>query len=93
MKQAPPVLLLDPKSWQSFMEPSSGRLPGLEATRPHMEPRATCSAAAPLVERQFRVLVGVTGSVAALKLPLLVSRLLDIPGVSMLTRQPRALEG
>ncbi|KAJ8790268.1 hypothetical protein J1605_021345 [Eschrichtius robustus] len=62
------------------MEPSSGRLPGLEATRPHMEPRATCSAAAPLVERQFRVLVGVTGSVAALKLPLLVSRLLDIPG-------------
>ncbi|KAM9092174.1 phosphopantothenoylcysteine decarboxylase isoform 10-T10 [Megaptera novaeangliae] len=70
----------DPKSWQSFMEPSSGRLPGLEATRPHMEPRATCSAAAPLVERQFRVLVGVTGSVAALKLPLLVSRLLDIPG-------------
>ncbi|XP_059952969.1 phosphopantothenoylcysteine decarboxylase isoform X2 [Mesoplodon densirostris] len=63
------------------MEPSSGRLPGLEATRPHMEPRATCSAAAPLVERQFHVLVGVTGSVAALKLPLLVSRLLDIPGM------------
>ncbi|KAM9092166.1 phosphopantothenoylcysteine decarboxylase isoform 2-T2 [Megaptera novaeangliae] len=73
----------DPKSWQSFMEPSSGRLPGLEATRPHMEPRATCSAAAPLVERQFRVLVGVTGSVAALKLPLLVSRLLDIPGLEV----------
>ncbi|XP_068411960.1 phosphopantothenoylcysteine decarboxylase isoform X3 [Eschrichtius robustus] len=65
------------------MEPSSGRLPGLEATRPHMEPRATCSAAAPLVERQFRVLVGVTGSVAALKLPLLVSRLLDIPGLEV----------
>ncbi|XP_015426514.1 PREDICTED: phosphopantothenoylcysteine decarboxylase isoform X4 [Myotis davidii] len=63
------------------MEPSSGRLPELEATRPHMEPRALCSAAAPSVERQFRVLVGVTGSVAALKLPLLVSQLLDIPGM------------
>ncbi|XP_067609997.1 phosphopantothenoylcysteine decarboxylase isoform X2 [Pseudorca crassidens] len=73
----------DPESWQSFMEPSSGRLPGLEATRPHMEPRATCSAAAPLVKRPFRVLVGVTGSVAALKLPLLVSRLLDIPGLEV----------
>uniref|UniRef100_A0A8B9YQG3 Phosphopantothenoylcysteine decarboxylase n=1 Tax=Bos mutus grunniens TaxID=30521 RepID=A0A8B9YQG3_BOSMU len=43
-----------------------------------MEPRATSSAAAPL-RRQFHVLVGVTGSVAALKLPLLVSKLLDIP--------------
>ncbi|XP_036205215.1 phosphopantothenoylcysteine decarboxylase isoform X2 [Myotis myotis] len=63
------------------MEPSSGRLPELEATRPHMEPRASCPAAAPSVERQFRVLVGVTGSVAALKLPLLVSQLLDIPGM------------
>lgn len=30
-----------------------------------------------------RVLVGVTGSVAALKLPLLVSELLKIPGVSL----------
>lgn len=30
----------------------------------------------------FRVLVGVTGSVAALKLPLLVSQLLQLPGVS-----------
>lgn len=32
----------------------------------------------------FRVLVGVTGSVAALKLPLLVSQLLQLPGVSCL---------
>ncbi|XP_042091166.1 phosphopantothenoylcysteine decarboxylase isoform X4 [Ovis aries] len=64
------------------MEPNSGRLPGLEATGPHMEPRATCSAAAPL-RRQFRVLVGVTGSVAALKLPLLVSKLLDIPDLEV----------
>lgn len=31
----------------------------------------------------FRVLVGVTGSVAALKLPLLVSQLLEIPGVDV----------
>ncbi|XP_053512841.1 phosphopantothenoylcysteine decarboxylase isoform X6 [Artibeus jamaicensis] len=61
------------------MEPSSGRLPGLEATRPHLEPRAS-----PLAERRFHVLVGVTGSVAALKLPLLVSRLLDIPGTCVI---------
>lgn len=68
------------------MEPRPGRLPELEATRPHMEPKASCPAAAPLMERKFHVLVGVTGSVAALKLPLLVSKLLDIPGVSILTR-------
>ncbi|XP_060030195.1 phosphopantothenoylcysteine decarboxylase isoform X2 [Erinaceus europaeus] len=47
---------------------------------PPMEPGSSCPAAAP-VERQFRILVGVTGSVAALKLPLLVSKLLDIPGL------------
>ncbi|XP_014998224.3 phosphopantothenoylcysteine decarboxylase isoform X2 [Macaca mulatta] len=63
------------------MEPRPGRLPELEATRPHMEPKASCPTAAPLVERKFHVLVGVTGSVAALKLPLLVSKLLDIPGM------------
>lgn len=33
----------------------------------------------------FNILVGVTGSVAALKLPLLVSQLLHIPGVSYFT--------
>ncbi|XP_068168931.1 phosphopantothenoylcysteine decarboxylase [Antennarius striatus] len=33
--------------------------------------------------RTFRVLVGVTGSVAALKLPLLVSELLQFPGVDV----------
>ncbi|XP_072868425.1 phosphopantothenoylcysteine decarboxylase isoform X3 [Chlorocebus sabaeus] len=63
------------------MEPGPGRLPELEATRPHMEPKASCPTAAPLVERKFHVLVGVTGSVAALKSPLLVSKLLDIPGM------------
>lgn len=52
-----------------------------------MEPKAPCPAAIPSVERKFRVLVGVTGSVAALKLPLLVSKLLDIPGVSVFSRQ------
>lgn len=31
----------------------------------------------------FNILIGVTGSVAALKLPLLVSQLLQIPGVSL----------
>uniref|UniRef100_A0A8C6E5D1 Phosphopantothenoylcysteine decarboxylase n=1 Tax=Moschus moschiferus TaxID=68415 RepID=A0A8C6E5D1_MOSMO len=71
------------------MEPNSGRLPGLEATGPHMEPRATCSAAAPL-RRQFRVLVGVTGSVAALKLPLLVSKLLDIPDTCVIRAWDRS---
>ncbi|EDL25901.1 phosphopantothenoylcysteine decarboxylase isoform X5 [Mus musculus] len=45
-----------------------------------MEPKAPCPAAVPSEERKFRVLVGVTGSVAALKLPLLVSKLLDVPG-------------
>ncbi|KAM9183243.1 phosphopantothenoylcysteine decarboxylase isoform 3-T3 [Dugong dugon] len=66
------------------MEARIGGLPGLEATGCHMEPRASCQAAASLVEGKFHVLVGVTGSVAALKLPLLVSGLLDIPG------EPRA---
>ncbi|KAB5574887.1 hypothetical protein PHYPO_G00214290 [Pangasianodon hypophthalmus] len=32
---------------------------------------------------RFRVLLGVTGSVAALKLPLLVSQLLEIPGIDV----------
>ncbi|KAM9710965.1 phosphopantothenoylcysteine decarboxylase isoform 9-T13 [Dama dama] len=71
------------------MEPNSGRLPGLEATRPHMEPRAACSAAAPL-RRPFHVLVGVTGSVAALKLPVLVSKLLDIPDTCVIRAWDRS---
>uniref|UniRef100_A0A8B9YRU5 Phosphopantothenoylcysteine decarboxylase n=1 Tax=Bos mutus grunniens TaxID=30521 RepID=A0A8B9YRU5_BOSMU len=71
------------------MEPNSGRLPGLEATGPQMEPRATSSAAAPL-RRQFHVLVGVTGSVAALKLPLLVSKLLDIPDTCVIRAWDRS---
>uniref|UniRef100_A0A8C6MSM0 Phosphopantothenoylcysteine decarboxylase n=1 Tax=Mus spicilegus TaxID=10103 RepID=A0A8C6MSM0_MUSSI len=48
-----------------------------------MEPKAPCPAAVPSEERKFRVLVGVTGSVAALKLPLLVSKLLDVPGLEV----------
>lgn len=53
------------------MEPNSGRLPGLKATGPtwNQGPHVQLLR----LERQFRVLVGVTGSVAALKLPLLVS--------------------
>ncbi|XP_060230588.1 phosphopantothenoylcysteine decarboxylase isoform X5 [Meriones unguiculatus] len=46
-----------------------------------MEARAPRPAAIPSVERAFHVLVGVTGSVAALKLPLLVAKLLDLPGM------------
>ncbi|XP_029399166.1 phosphopantothenoylcysteine decarboxylase isoform X2 [Mus pahari] len=49
-----------------------------------MEPKAPCPAAIPSEERKFHVLVGVTGSVAALKLPLLVSKLLDIPGTCVI---------
>ncbi|NP_001344844.1 phosphopantothenoylcysteine decarboxylase isoform X3 [Mus musculus] len=49
-----------------------------------MEPKAPCPAAVPSEERKFRVLVGVTGSVAALKLPLLVSKLLDVPGTCVI---------
>ncbi|KAK1157912.1 phosphopantothenoylcysteine decarboxylase-like isoform X1 [Acipenser oxyrinchus oxyrinchus] len=36
-----------------------------------------------LSSNKYRILVGVTGSVAALKLPLLVSKLLEIPGVEV----------
>ncbi|XP_039094067.1 phosphopantothenoylcysteine decarboxylase isoform X2 [Hyaena hyaena] len=72
------------KPCQSPLEASPGSLPGVEAIRPHMESSVSCpAAAAPVTERPFRVLVGVTGSVAALKLPLLVSRLLDIPGLEV----------
>ncbi|XP_062947296.1 phosphopantothenoylcysteine decarboxylase isoform X2 [Cynocephalus volans] len=66
------------------MESRPGRLPELKATRPHMDPGASCPATEPSVERKLHVLVGVTGSVAALKLPLLVSRLLDIPGTCVI---------
>ncbi|XP_040825582.1 phosphopantothenoylcysteine decarboxylase isoform X2 [Ochotona curzoniae] len=57
------------------MEPAPTRLPGPGAPTPHTEPGE------PSEERKFRVLVGVTGSVAALKLPLLVSGLLEVPGM------------
>ncbi|XP_066134319.1 phosphopantothenoylcysteine decarboxylase isoform X2 [Saccopteryx bilineata] len=80
--QQPPAQI-DPEPRQSFMESSPGRLLGLKAARPHVEPGATCPTAAPMAQRLFHVLVGVTGSVAALKLPLLVSRLMDIPGLEV----------
>lgn len=53
-----------------------------------MEPLALAERGIPagnsssVAQGKFRVLVGVTGSVAALKLPLLVAELLKIPGVS-----------
>lgn len=53
------------------MEPFSPPEPGLLAGK---NPAAPC--------RARHVLVGVTGSVAALKLPQLVDELLKIPGVS-----------
>ncbi|XP_027621957.1 phosphopantothenoylcysteine decarboxylase isoform X4 [Tupaia chinensis] len=64
------------------MELRPGVIAEREASGPHMEPSASCPAPALSAGKTFRVLVGVTGSVAALKLPLLVSRLLDIPGKS-----------
>ncbi|XP_073918251.1 phosphopantothenoylcysteine decarboxylase isoform X2 [Castor canadensis] len=66
------------------MEPRLHSLPELETTRPHMEPRASSPAATLSVARKFHVLVGVTGSVAALKLPLLISKLLDVPGTCVI---------
>uniref|UniRef100_A0A5F9CKV8 Flavoprotein domain-containing protein n=1 Tax=Oryctolagus cuniculus TaxID=9986 RepID=A0A5F9CKV8_RABIT len=65
------------------MEPEPTRLPESGAPRPPVEPRTSCPVTEPSEERKFRVLVGVTGSVAALKLPLLVSRLLDVPGLEV----------
>ncbi|KAG7473363.1 hypothetical protein MATL_G00095060 [Megalops atlanticus] len=46
---------------------------------------ATCSKfdSATSSSSHFRILVGVTGSVAALKLPLLTTRLLELPGVEV----------
>lgn len=49
---------------------------------PEPEFPAKKSSSAP--QEKYRVLVGVTGSVAALKLPLLVAELLEIPRVSKL---------
>lgn len=53
------------------MEPISLPEPGIPAGNSSSVP-----------QKKFRVLVGVTGSVAALKLPLLIAELLKIPGVS-----------
>lgn len=47
-----------------------------------MEPFSLAETSSSVPQEKFRVLVGVTGSVAALKLPLLISGLLEIPGVS-----------
>ncbi|NWW72902.1 COAC decarboxylase, partial [Climacteris rufus] len=54
------------------MEPISLPEPGI--------PAGNCSS---LPQKKFHVLVGVTGSVAALKLPLLVTELLKIPGLEV----------
>nr|XP_033776845.1 phosphopantothenoylcysteine decarboxylase isoform X3 [Geotrypetes seraphini] len=47
------------------------------------EQRAGVSARESVPSKRFHVLVGVTGSVAALKLPLLLSSLLEIAGVDV----------
>ena len=53
------------------MEPFSPPEPGFPAEK-----------SSSLPQKKYRVLVGVTGSVAALKLPLLIAELLKITGVS-----------
>lgn len=47
------------------------------------EPGFPAAKSSSVPQKNFCVLVGVTGSVAALKLPLLVAELLKIPGVSI----------
>lgn len=54
------------------MEPVSLPEPGIPAGNSSSVP-----------QKKFRVLVGVTGSVAALKLPLLIAELLKIPGLEV----------
>ncbi|KAM6119455.1 phosphopantothenoylcysteine decarboxylase isoform 1-T2 [Pterocles gutturalis] len=54
------------------MEPLSPPEPGFPAEK-----------SSPVPQKKYRVLVGVTGSVAALKLPLLITELLKIPGLEV----------
>uniref|UniRef100_A0A803XTY2 Phosphopantothenoylcysteine decarboxylase n=1 Tax=Meleagris gallopavo TaxID=9103 RepID=A0A803XTY2_MELGA len=49
-----------------------------------MEPFSLAETSSSVPQEKFRVLVGVTGSVAALKLPLLISGLLEIPGTCVI---------
>ncbi|XP_032555623.1 phosphopantothenoylcysteine decarboxylase isoform X3 [Chiroxiphia lanceolata] len=63
---------LDVKEFDWSMEPV-----------PPLEPGIPAGKNSPVPQKKFRVLVGVTGSVAALKLPLLVVELLKIPGLEV----------
>ncbi|XP_074925615.1 phosphopantothenoylcysteine decarboxylase isoform X2 [Chelonoidis abingdonii] len=47
------------------------------------EPQPSPQNSLPTPQKTYHVLVGVTGSVAALKLPILVSELLEIPGLKV----------
>ncbi|XP_050824764.1 phosphopantothenoylcysteine decarboxylase isoform X6 [Gopherus flavomarginatus] len=47
------------------------------------EPQPSPQNSLPTPQKTYHVLVGVTGSVAALKLPVLVSELLEIPGLKV----------
>nr|XP_013812691.1 PREDICTED: phosphopantothenoylcysteine decarboxylase isoform X2 [Apteryx mantelli mantelli] len=60
------------KDFDWTMEPLS--LPG---------PQSPSENSSSVPQKKYRVLVGVTGSVAALKLPLLISQLLEIPGLEV----------
>ncbi|XP_025923928.1 phosphopantothenoylcysteine decarboxylase isoform X3 [Apteryx rowi] len=47
------------------------------------DPQSPSENSSSVPQKKYRVLVGVTGSVAALKLPLLISQLLEIPGLEV----------
>ncbi|XP_043349336.1 phosphopantothenoylcysteine decarboxylase isoform X5 [Dermochelys coriacea] len=47
------------------------------------EPQPSPQNSLPTPQKKYNVLVGVTGSVAALKLPILISELLEIPGLKV----------
>ncbi|KAM4826464.1 phosphopantothenoylcysteine decarboxylase isoform 3-T4 [Thomomys bottae] len=72
------------------MDPTFCKHPEPEAAKTQLQPQAFCLTATPGTERKFHVLVGVTGSVAALKLPLLVSKLLDVPGTCVIRAWDRS---
>ncbi|XP_068927243.1 phosphopantothenoylcysteine decarboxylase isoform X4 [Petaurus breviceps papuanus] len=61
-----------------------------DAVAAYSEPVPASGTAISSVKKNIHVLVGVTGSVAALKLPLLVAGLLEIPGTCVIRAWDRA---
>ncbi|XP_036591663.1 phosphopantothenoylcysteine decarboxylase [Trichosurus vulpecula] len=65
------------------MESRACGSPEPDAVAAYSEPVPASGTAVSSVKKNIHVLVGVTGSVAALKLPLLVAGLLEIPGLEV----------